>query len=173
MPRGFGLLSVLISLLIVGLLTVVALRQYFQASLEPLTGSLPAEGVRPDQGARISEAQVLLSRMLAALTLCAQTKGAAARIMGGDGACSLVEVAANAGVGADGATADGRWRITVAQIGLQGTPPVPVGQVSVAGTGGNATGLSASLFATAGGTVTRCDASGGPPPASPSSGQGC
>ena len=51
--------------------------------------------------------------------------------------------------------------------------PAPIGQVSIAGVGGNATGLSASLFATPEGTVIRCEATGDSPPPSPVSGQDC
>lgn len=168
-PRGFGLVSVLITLLIAGALAVGMLRGYFQASMEPLTPGLPSESVRSDQGARLAEAQALLARAMMALSLCAQGKSAA----GAGGSCSVVEVAGSAGIGPTGSSADGRWQVTVAMISMAGTPPVPVGQVSVAGIGGNAKGLSASLFAMPGETITRCEASGGPPPSSPSSGQGC
>jgi|ERR1700687_1768462 len=167
MQRGFGLVSVLISLLIVGALTGVILQGYFQSTVGPLTRDLSGESVRPDQGARLAEAQGLLTRTMVALTLCAQAKGLAGR------SCSFSEVAGNAGVGPTGLSADGRWQITVAHLSTSAAAPVPVGQVSVAGVGGNAKGLSASLFATPDGSVTRCDASGGPPPSSPSSGQGC
>ncbi len=110
---------------------------------------------------------------MAALTLCARTKGAAARMTGGSGGCSLVEVAASAGVGVNGATADGRWQVTVAEVSMSGEPALPRGQVSVADVGGNAAGLSTSLFATPAGMVARCAAGGAPPPSSPSAGQGC
>jgi hypothetical protein len=167
--RGFGLVSVLITLLFIGALTGVVLRGYFQASMEPLTRGVPSGSVRPDQGARLAEAQALLARAMMALSLCAQSKSAA----GAGGSCSVTEVAGSAGVGPTGSSSDGRWQITVAQVSIAGTPPVPVGQVSVAGIGGNAKGLSASLFAMPGETITRCEASGGPPPSSPFSGQGC
>ncbi len=173
MQRGFGLIAVLISLLIVGTLTGVMLRTYFQASVGPLTRGLPAESVRLDQGARLAEAQALLARAMVSLTLCAQSKGLAGGVGGGGGSCSFAEVAGNAGVGSTGLSADGRWQITVAELSMSVASPVPAGQISVAGVGGNAKGLSASLFATPDGTITRCDASGGPPPASPSLGQGC
>ena len=104
MQRGFGL----ISLLIVSALTGVILQGYFHSTMTPLTRDPSGESVRPDRGARLTEAQGLLTRTMVALTLCAQAKG-----------------------------------------------------------------LSASLFATPDGTITRGDASGGPPPPSPSSGQGC
>ena len=167
MQRGFGLIAVLVSLLIVGALTGVVLQGYFQATVGPLTRDLSGESVRPDQGARLAEAQGLLPRTMVARTLCAQAKSLAGR------SCSFAEVAGNAGVGPTGLSADGRWQITVAQLSMSAAPTVPVGQISVAGVGGNAKGLSASLFATPDGTITRCDASGGPPPPSPSSGQGC
>ena len=173
MQRGFGLIAVLISLLIVGALTGVILRTYFQASVGPLTRGLPAGSVRPDQGARLAEAHALLARAMVALTLCAQSKGLAGRVAGGGGSCSLAEVAGNAGVGPTGLSADGRWQITVAHISTSPTSSGPVGQVSIAGVAGNAKGLSVSLFATPDGNIARCDASGGPPPSNPSSGQGC
>jgi hypothetical protein len=146
--RGFGLIAVLISLLIVGALTGILLQTNFQASVGPVTGSLPAESVRPEQGARLAEAHALLARSMTALTLCAQSRGPA------------------------GLSADGRWQITAAQLSMSGAPSVPVRRISVAG-GDNAKGLSATLFATPDGTITRCDASGGRAPSSPSSGQGC
>ena len=167
MQRGFGLISLLISLLIVSALTGVLLRSYFQATTAPLTRDVSGESVRPDVGARLAEAQGLLTRTLVALTLCAQAKGMAGR------SCSFDEVAGNAGVGPTGLSADGRWQITVAHLSTSPEGPVPVGRVSVAGVGGSAKGLSVSLFATAGGNITRCDGSGGPPPSSPASGQGC
>jgi hypothetical protein len=170
--RGFGLIAVLISLLIVGALTGILLQTNFQASVGPVTGSLPAENARPDQGARLAEAHALLARSMTALTLCAQSRGPAGGVTGGGGSCSLAEVAWNAGVGPAGLSADGHWQITAAQLSMSGAPSVPVRRISVAG-GGNAKGLSATLFATPDGTITRCDASGGRAPSSPSSGQGC
>jgi len=169
MPRGFGLISLLISLVIVATLTGVMLQGYFRASMEPLTRDGPPESVRPDQTARLAEAHALLARSMSALTLCAQRKSMA----GGGGSCSFADVSGNAGVGPTGITADGRWQVTVAQISMSGSPPGPIGQVSIAGVGGNAKGLSASLFATPEGTVTRCEATGDAPPTSPVSGQGC
>ena len=169
MQRGFGLISLLISLVIVAALTGIMLQGYFRASMEPLTRDGPAESVRPDQAARLAEAHALLARSLSALTLCAQRKSMA----GGGGSCSFAEIAGNAGVGPTGLSGDGRWQVTAAQISVGGTPPGPIGQVSIAGVGGNAKGLSASLFATPEGTVTRCEASGDAPPSSPVSGQGC
>ena len=168
MQRGFGLISALIALAIVAALGGVALQGYFRQSMEPLTRGGAAESVRPDQSARLAEAQALLSRTMMALTVCAQGKGLA-----GGGSCALSEVAGNAGVGPAGLSADGRWQITAAQVSVSGTPPAPVGRVSIAGVGGNAKGLSASLFATPEGAVTRCEASGDAPPSSPTSGQGC
>jgi hypothetical protein len=169
MPRGFGLVSLLISLAIVAALTGVVLQGYFRSSMEPLTRDGPPENVRPDQAARLAEAHALLARSMSALTLCAQRKSMA----GGGGSCSFAEVAGNAGVGPTGLSGDGRWQVTVAQISVGGTSPGPIGQVSIAGVGGNVKGLSASLFATPEGTVTRCEASGDAPPSSPVSGQGC
>jgi len=167
MQRGFGLISVLLSLLIVAALTGVILQGYYEGTVGPLTRDLSGESVRPDQGARLTEAQVLLTRAMVALAHCAQAKGLAGR------SCSFEEVAGNTGVGPTGLSPDGRWQITVAFLSTSPESSLPVGQVSVAGVGGNAKGLSVSLFATPGGNITRCDASGGPPPASPSSGQGC
>jgi len=169
MQRGFGLISLLISLVIVAALTGIMLQGYFRASMEPLTRDGLAESIRPDQAARLAEAHALLARSLSALTLCAQRKSMA----GAGGSCSFAEIAGNAGVGPTGLSADGRWQVTVAQISLSGTPSAPIGQVSIAGVGGNAKGLSASLFATPEGTVARCKATGDAPPPSPVSGQGC
>jgi len=171
---GFGLLSVLLSLLVIGLLSAVALTHYFSATHDPRGGGSPTEGPRPDQSARLAEAQALLGRAMTALTLCAQTTGMAGGLAGrASGGCSLAEIAANAGVGPNGVTADGRWQITVAEINMSGSAGGFTGQVSIAGIGGTAAGLSASLFATPSGMVSRCEVGGARPPSSPSSGQGC
>jgi hypothetical protein len=86
---GFGLLSVLLSLLVIGLLGAVVLTQHLGVTPDPRAGGAPGEGRRADRSARL------------------------------------------------------------------------------------AAGLSAALFATPGGMMSRCDLGGAPPPASPSSGQGC
>jgi len=170
---GFGLLSVLLSLLVIGLLGAVALNHYWSATPDPRAGTAPGEGVSPDQSARLAEAQALSSRAMTALTLCAQTTGMPADMPGrASGRCSLAEIASNAGVGPNGVTADGRWQITSAEISAGGGGAL-TGQVSITGLGGSAAGLSASLFATPGGMVSRCDVGGAPPPASPSAGRGC
>ena len=168
MQRGFGLISLLITLAIVAALSGVMLQGYFRASMAPLVQDRPSESMRPDQSARLAEAQALLARTMMALTICAQGKG-----LSGGRSCSLAEVAGNAGVGETGLSADGRWQITSASLSVSGMPPAPVGRVSIAGVGGNAKGLSVSLFATPEGAVTRCEASGDAPPSSPTSGQGC
>ena len=171
---GFGLLSVLLSLLVIGLLGAVALNHYWSATPDPRAGGAPGESVSPDQSARLAEAQALSSRAMTALTLCAQTTGMAAGMPGGAGGrCSLAEIASGAGVGPNGVTADGRWQISSAEISAGGGGGALTGQVSITGVGGSAAGLSASLFATPGGMVSRCDVGGAPPPPSPSSGRGC
>jgi Tfp pilus assembly major pilin PilA len=167
MQRGFGLISLLITLAIVAALSGVMLQGYFRASVAPLLQDRSSESVRSDQSARLAEAQALLTRTMMALTVCAQGKGLSGR------SCSLADVAGNAGVAETGLTADGRWQVTSAYLSVSGTPPAPVGRVSIAGVGGNVKGLSVSLFATPEGAVTRCEASGDAPPSSPTSGQGC
>ena len=170
---GFGLLSVLLSLLVIGLLGAVALNHYWSATPDPRAGNAPGEGVSSDQSARLAEAQALSSRAMTALTLCAQTTGMPADMPGrASGRCSLPEIASSAGVGPNGVTADGRWQITSAEVSAGGGGAL-TGQVSITGLGGSAAGLSASLFATPGGMVSRCDVGGAPPPASPSAGRGC
>ena len=170
---GFGLLSVLLSLLVIGLLGAVALNHYWSATPDPRAGGAPGESVSPDQSTRLAEAQALSSRAMTALTLCAQTTGIAAGMPGGTGGrCSLAEIASGAGVGPSGVTADGRWQISSAEISAGGSGAL-TRQVSITGLGGNAAGFSASLFATPGGMVSRCDVGGDPPPPSPSSGRGC
>ena len=77
MQRGFGLISLLISLVIVAALTGIMLQGYSRAHMEPLTRDGPAENIRPDQAARLAEAHALLARSLSALTLCAQRKSMA------------------------------------------------------------------------------------------------
>jgi hypothetical protein len=83
--RGFGLIAVLISLLIVGALTGILLQTNFQASVGPVTGSLPAESVRPEQGARLAEAHALLARSMTALTLCGRAEDRPASAQTGAG----------------------------------------------------------------------------------------
>ena len=145
---GFGLLSVLLSLLVIGLLGAVALNHYWSATPDPRAGGAPGESVSPDQSARLAEAQALSSRAMTALTLCAQTTGMAAGMPGGAGGrCSLAEIASGAGVGPNGVTADGRWQISSAEISAGGSGAL-TGQVSITGLGGNAADFSASLFAT-------------------------
>jgi len=52
-------------------------------------------------------------------------------------------------------------------------PPQLLGQVSVSGVGGNAAGMSLSMFGTATGVVLRCDVNSATPPASSAAGQDC
>jgi hypothetical protein len=56
---GFGLLSVFLSLLVVGLLGAVALNHCWSATADPRAGGAPGEGVKPAQSARPVEAQAI------------------------------------------------------------------------------------------------------------------
>jgi hypothetical protein len=56
---GFGLLSVLLSLLVIGLLGAVAPNHCWSATADPRTDGAPGEGVKPDQPARLVEAQAI------------------------------------------------------------------------------------------------------------------
>ncbi len=67
----------------------------------------------------------------------------------------------------------GSAKMSTAQLTVSGTPPGLTGTISVAGIGGNATGISLAMFATTTGVVLRCDTTSATPPASTSSGISC
>ena len=71
-------------------------------------------------------------------------------------------------------TYDGRWSVPTAELTVTtDNPPQLTGQVSVSGVGGNATGMSLSMFGTATGVVLRCDVTSSTPPATVAAGQDC
>ena len=149
---GFTLVELLIVILIVGILSAVALPLYL--------------GYTRD--ARLAEAKALAGSALTALSGCVQVKGAGQ-------SCVRSEVAQR--VGLDSSTFntyDGRWTVPTAQLTVTtDNPPQLLGQVSVAGAGGNAAGMSLSMFGTATGVVLKCDVNSATPPASTGAGQDC
>ena len=166
---GFGLIAMLISALIVAILTVVVMTAYLDSVKSVLSPEGPGgDAPRPDVRARLAEAQALAGRVMTALTLCAQAKGPGQ-------SCSREEVAGRAGLNTSTyTTADGRWQVAAATLALSGgMPPTLSGQVSISGVGGNAVGLSLTMFNTGGGVATRCNAAGSTPPSDPGSGQSC
>ena len=149
---GFTLVELLIVILIVGILSAVALPLYL--------------GYTRD--ARLAEAKALAGSALTALSGCVQVKGAG-------GNCVRSEVAQRVGVDSTSFnTYDGRWNIPTATLTVTtDNPPQLLGQVSVSGVGGNANGMSLSMFGTSTGVVLRCDVNSGTPPANSTAGQDC
>ena len=149
---GFTLVELLIVILIIGILSAVALPLYL--------------GYTRD--ARLAEAKALAGSALTALSGCVQVKGAGST-------CVRSEIAQRVGLDTSSYnTYDGRWNIPTAQLTVTtNNPPQLLGQVSVSGVGGNATGMSLSMFGTATGVVLRCDVNSATPPANSTAGQDC
>jgi prepilin-type N-terminal cleavage/methylation domain-containing protein len=149
---GFTLVELLIVILIVGILSAVALPLYL--------------GYTRD--ARLAEAKALAGSALTALSGCVQVKGAG-------GNCVRSEVAQRVGMDTSSFnTYDGRWNIPTAQLTVTtNNPPQLLGQVSVSGVGGNAAGLSLSMFGTSTGVVLKCDVNSATPPANSTAGEDC
>ena len=149
---GFTLVELLIVILIVGILSAVALPLYL--------------GYTRD--ARLAEAKALAGSALTALSGCVQVKGAG-------GFCGRSEVAQRVGLNTSTfQTYDLRWSVPVAELTVTtDNPPQLTGTVTVSGVGGNATGMSLAMFATATGVVLRCDVNSATPPANVTAGQDC
>ncbi len=149
---GFTLVELLIVILIVGILSAVALPLYL--------------GYTRD--ARLAEAKALAGSAMTALSGCVQVKGAG-------GSCVRSDVAQRVGLDTSTFnTYDARWNIPTAQLTVTAAvPPALLGQISVSGVGGNAAGMSLSMFATATGVVLKCDVNSSTPPANSTSGQDC
>ncbi|HYT81423.1 MAG TPA: prepilin-type N-terminal cleavage/methylation domain-containing protein [Actinomycetota bacterium] len=150
--RGFTLVELLIVILIVGILSAVALPLYL--------------GYTRD--ARLAEAKALAGSTMTALSGCVHVKGAGQN-------CVRSEIAERVGVHTSSFhTYDGRWRLVQADLTVTNTnPPALLGTIGISGVGGNATGMSVAMFATATGVVLRCDPSRTTPPADSTSGIGC
>jgi prepilin-type N-terminal cleavage/methylation domain-containing protein len=149
---GFTLVELLIVILIVGILSAVALPLYL--------------GYTRD--ARLAEAKALAGSALTALSGCVQVKGAGQ-------SCVRSEVAQRVGLNTSTfQTYDGRWSVPTAELTVTtDNPPQLTGQVSVSGVGGNAVGMSLSMFGTPTGVVLRCDVTSSTPPATTGAGQDC
>lgn len=149
---GFTLVELLIVILIVGILSAVALPLYL--------------GYTRD--ARLAEAKALAGSALTALSGCVQVKGAG-------GTCARSEVSQRVGLNSSTFnTYDDRWNVPTAQLTVTtDNPPQLLGQVSVSGVGGNANGMSLSMFATATGMVLRCDVTSATAPTNSTAGQDC
>ncbi len=149
---GFTLVELLIVILIVGILSAVALPLYL--------------GYTRD--ARLAEAKALAGSALTALSGCVQVKGAGQ-------SCVRSDVAQRVGMDTSTFnTYDGRWNVPTAQLTVTtNNPPQLLGQVSVSGVGGNAAGMSLSMFGTATGVVLKCDVNSAIPPATSAAGQDC
>ncbi len=166
---GFGLISMLIALAIVAALTVAALMVYMDSVTRGLGVSGPAGGPpAPETAARLAEGQLLANSVMGALTACAQVKGTGQK-------CSLDEVAGRAGLNPSTyTTADGRWQVVSADLTFYGGGiSAMTGHVSLSGVGGNAAGLSVTVFHTGAGLLVRCNPASATPPAGPSDGQDC
>lgn len=166
---GSGLIVMLISVLIVGILTVVVMSVYLRSVKSDLGMSgLPTDTPAPETHTRLAEAQTLANSVMTALTLCVQAKGP-------NQPCTRDEVAERAGLSTSTyTTADGRWAVVSAELTLfAGGISALSGRVSVSGVGGNAAGISVTLFHTGGGLVARCNPASATPPPSPSDGQHC
>jgi prepilin-type N-terminal cleavage/methylation domain-containing protein len=147
---GFTLVELLIVILIVGILSAVALPLYL--------------GYTKD--ARLAEAKALAGSAMTSLSGCVQVKGTG-------GNCVVSEVQQRIGLDTANTTYDGRWQMSTAQLTVSGTPPGLTGTITVAGIGGNATGISLAMFAETTGVSLRCDTTSATPPASTSSGISC
>ena len=149
---GFTLVELLIVILIVGILSAVALPLYL--------------GYTRD--ARLAEAKALAGSALTALSGCVQVKGAGQ-------SCDRVDVAQRVGLNSTSFnTYDGRWSIPTATLTVTtDNPPQLLGTVMVSGVGGNAAGMSLSMFATPTGMVLKCDVTSATPPATSAAGQDC
>lgn len=166
---GFGLIAVMIGALLVAVLTAVVLTIYLDSAKRDLgISGLPTDSPAPDTKAQLAEAQALASAVMTALSLCVQAKGP-------NQSCSRDEIAGRAGLNTSTfATADGRWAVVTANLTLfPGGLLAMTGQVAVSGAGGNAAGLSLTVFHTGGGLVTRCNAESATPPSNPNEGQPC
>ena len=149
---GFTLVELLIVILIVGILSAVALPLYL--------------GYTRD--ARLAEAKAIAGSALTALSGCVQVKGSGQ-------SCTRADVAQRVGLNSTSFnTYDGRWNVPTATLSVTtDNPPQLLGQVSVSGVGGNAAGMSLSMFGTSTGVVLKCDVNNTTPPASSAAGQDC
>ncbi len=169
-PRsGFGLISVIITVVIVAVLTVAALSIYMDSVKRDLgISGQPSDTPAPETAARLVEAKLQATAVMSALTACAQVKGTGQK-------CSLEEVAGRAGLNPSTfTTADGRWQVVSADLTFFGGGiSAMTGHVALSGVAGNAAGLSVTVFHTGAGLLVRCNSASATPPSGPSDGQDC
>jgi len=132
---GFTLMELIVVVLIVGILAAVGVPLYL--------------GYVRDS--RLAEAKALAGAALTAAQACAQNDPTAAT-------CALADLAQRIGVTGGGLSGDGRWQLAITAVTLDvANNRFAGGPITVAGTGGNVTDLSAGVFISAGGVVTiRC-----------------
>jgi len=157
--QGFTLVELMILILMVGILAAVALPLYLGYTRDAL----------------LAEAKALAGSTLTALSGCVQVKGAGQY-------CVRSDIAQRVGVHTSSFhTYDGRWRLVQADLtattvnppGTTANLQALLGTIGISGVGGNATGMSVAMFATATGVVLRCDPTRTTPPANPTSGVAC
>jgi prepilin-type N-terminal cleavage/methylation domain-containing protein len=150
--QGFTLVELLIVILIVGILAAVAIPLYL--------------GYTKD--AKLAEGKALLGSVMTALQGCVQAKGSGQ-------SCQVSEIVNRAGIGAGGATGDGRWTVvTSGSLSVStASPPTFSGTIQASGTGADTAALSLSMFPTNSGVFLRCNTTSSTPPASTSAGEPC
>lgn len=150
--QGFTLVELLIVILIVGILAAVAIPLYL--------------GYTKD--AKMAEGKALLGSVMTALQGCVQAKGSGQ-------SCQVSEIVNRAGLGAGGATGDGRWTVVTSGSLTVSTssPPTFNGTIQASGTGSDTAALSLSMFPTNSGVFLRCNSTSSTPPASTGAGEPC
>jgi prepilin-type N-terminal cleavage/methylation domain-containing protein len=139
---GFTLIELLVVVLIVGVLAAVGVPLYL--------------GYVRDS--RLAEGKAIAGSVLTAAQGCAQV------FQGAEAAnCGLAQLAAKAGLTAGGATADGKWTVTVTVVTLGTDNKFAGGPINVAGNAGTLVANMAAAVHIDGAGVTsmHCNTAGG------------